>query len=170
MNKKAYGFTIVELLIVIVVIGILAAISIVAYNNIQQKSRDSILMQDIATIRKALEMYKTEHGRYPSQVPNPGIIGWEVSSDSGAFISSISSAISSIPEDPTNNPNHHYAYVRDAAASYGCDATAGDRYVLRIVDLESIDGRQVSGLGPCEGSTSLSASRTPTQTQAVFIR
>ncbi|MCA9336117.1 prepilin-type N-terminal cleavage/methylation domain-containing protein, partial [Candidatus Saccharibacteria bacterium] len=45
-NKKT-GFTIVELLIVIVVIAILAAITIVAYNGIQQRSRDSIRKSDL---------------------------------------------------------------------------------------------------------------------------
>lgn len=39
-NKQNSGFTIVELLIVIVVIGILAAITIVAYNGVQQRARD----------------------------------------------------------------------------------------------------------------------------------
>ena len=51
------GFTIVELLIVIVVIGILAAISIVAYNSVSAKARDSQRLQDVATINKALDMY-----------------------------------------------------------------------------------------------------------------
>lgn len=60
--KRTTGFTIVELLIVIVVIGILAAISIVAYNNVAAKARDSQRKQDLSNIAKALHMYKVNHG------------------------------------------------------------------------------------------------------------
>ncbi|MCA9336234.1 prepilin-type N-terminal cleavage/methylation domain-containing protein, partial [Candidatus Saccharibacteria bacterium] len=46
-KHRLSGFTIVELLIVIVVLAILAAITIVAYNGIQQRSRDSIRKSDL---------------------------------------------------------------------------------------------------------------------------
>lgn len=59
------GFTIVELLIVIVVIAILAAISIVAYNGVQDNARLSTAKNDMANIKKSLMMYKAEKGRYP---------------------------------------------------------------------------------------------------------
>ena len=60
------GFTIVELLIVIVIIGVLAAISIVAYNGVIGKANDSAVQQDLANIAKRLELYRTEQGDYPS--------------------------------------------------------------------------------------------------------
>lgn len=56
-TNKQHGFTIVELLIVIVVIAILAAISIVAYNGIQQRARDSIRKDHIAKISKAMQLW-----------------------------------------------------------------------------------------------------------------
>lgn len=58
------GFTIVELLIVIVVIAILATISIVAYNGIQERARDSIRKQDLATLVKATKLYAVDKGDY----------------------------------------------------------------------------------------------------------
>lgn len=59
------GFTIVELLIVIVVIGILAAISIVAYNGIQIRATDTVTKSDIGSAGKSLELIKIQDGGYP---------------------------------------------------------------------------------------------------------
>lgn len=51
---KQKGFTIVELLIVIVVIGILAAITIVAYNGIQERGRVARANSDLRTLKQAI--------------------------------------------------------------------------------------------------------------------
>lgn len=66
MHKTKSGFTIVELLIVIVVIGILAAITIVAYNGIQGRARDTERTADIAQLHKALELFYAENNYYPA--------------------------------------------------------------------------------------------------------
>ncbi len=67
LNKKLNrGFTIVELLIVIVVIGILAALVIVTYNGIQQKARDTERKTDINAIASHLEAFNAQSGRYPT--------------------------------------------------------------------------------------------------------
>lgn len=63
--KQADGFTIVELLIVIVVIAILAAITVVAYNGIQERARTTAVNSDLATIQKAMLMYRANHGILP---------------------------------------------------------------------------------------------------------
>lgn len=60
------GFTIVELLIVIVVIAILAAISIVAYRGIQARAEFSVMQSDFETLTKAIELYKINNGTYPN--------------------------------------------------------------------------------------------------------
>ncbi len=65
MPQKPYGFTIVELLIVIVVIGILAAISIVVYTGIQNRAHTAAVKSDLASVAKQLEIANVELGRYP---------------------------------------------------------------------------------------------------------
>ena len=63
--KRRDGFTIVELLIVIVVIAILAAITLVAYNGIQNRANDNVVLSDISNIRKKMEVAKIDLGHYP---------------------------------------------------------------------------------------------------------
>lgn len=66
LNRKQSGFTIVELLIVIVVIGILAGLVITTFNGIQQKGRDTERETDIKAIHGQLEAYWAQKGYYPS--------------------------------------------------------------------------------------------------------
>ena len=63
---KRSGFTIVELLIVIVVIGILAAITIVAYNGIQQRAYNTKVVSGASAYLKAFQSYKAINGTYPA--------------------------------------------------------------------------------------------------------
>ncbi len=63
---KQTGFTIVELLIVIVVIAILAAITIVAYNGIQARSRNAQTLAAVNVYKKGFGLYAAANQTYPS--------------------------------------------------------------------------------------------------------
>lgn len=65
-HRHSRGFTIVELLIVIVVIAILAAITIVAFNGVQQRARVATAQSELASMAKKLEMHRIDNGSYPS--------------------------------------------------------------------------------------------------------
>jgi len=103
---KQKGFTIVELLIVVVVIAILAAITVVAYNGISQRSRYSIMQQDIATMNKAILMYHSEKGYYPySGATNGNVTGPTIT------IPGLSEYLSKAPTMPNDGLNGYYAYI-----------------------------------------------------------
>jgi len=65
MKKTKSGFTIVELLIVIVVIGILAAITIVAYNGIQNRTNDAAIQSDLSNYAKKIRLAEADTGSLP---------------------------------------------------------------------------------------------------------
>lgn len=64
--QKQHGFTIVELLIVIVIIGILAAITIVAYNGIQNRASDTAVQSDLRQFASKVAEFHAIEGRYPA--------------------------------------------------------------------------------------------------------
>lgn len=66
--EKQSGFTIVELLIVIVVIGILAAITIVAFNGVQDRARASSVASDLTSAAKQLKIDQTINESYPATI------------------------------------------------------------------------------------------------------
>ena len=79
MRKTTNGFTIVELLIVIVVIAVLAAITIVAYNGIQARANQSKMQADLSQIKKAILAARVNDDKLLRNIT--GIAAGEVSSD-----------------------------------------------------------------------------------------
>lgn len=110
-NRSKYGFTIVELLIVIVVIGILAAITVAVYSNVQQRSRDSRRLSDFELLQRAIEMYKTDNLRYPycGATEGSAVTSCEVS---GLATALVPTYIQRIPSDPLNVTGFQYFYAR----------------------------------------------------------
>jgi len=59
-TKNESAFTIVELLVVIVVIGILAAITIISYNGIQARAQGAKIQSDLYNLEQAIEIARTK--------------------------------------------------------------------------------------------------------------
>lgn len=66
IRKPAAGFTIIELLIVLVVIGILSTLVITTYSGVQSKNRNNDRQANIDTLQGQLETYYAQHNMYPT--------------------------------------------------------------------------------------------------------
>lgn len=106
---KKQGFTLMEILIVIAMLGILATIIFGSYLSSLKKGRDSRRKQDLEQVSRALELYYSEQGRYPEE--SEVIFGQKLdnpnSDDDDIFY------MKQLPLDPMSN--YQYDYVVDSS-------------------------------------------------------
>lgn len=114
-QKKS--FTLIEMLIVIVIIGILAAALVPRLQSVQSRARDTKRKTDLITIFNALEIYILDNNDYPSD-RTPGQPGkYRYSIDATPWMPELTGIISSIPIDARNiNPLN--SYLRHTGAYY----------------------------------------------------
>lgn len=117
LNKKfAKGFTLVELLIVIAIVGILTAIMITNFSQTKAKSRDGKRISDIANIQLAIDLFFDRCNGFPTDTNNgifngSNAITFPYQCPGQATIN-LSNYISSIPKDPNGSG---YLYVASGA-------------------------------------------------------
>ena len=121
VKRKQSGFTIVELLIVIVVIGILATIVIVAFSGVQSRARFVKMQTDIITMKKYIEAYNAINGTYPT---TGGV--WKFQRQDGTgfipgLVPSITANLSSITDGPTGALNNNTYIYQSNGTDYKLD-------------------------------------------------
>ena len=138
LSKKNQGFTIVELLIVIVVIGILATLVIVTFTGIQQKGRNTTRQGDINALNSHIEAFYAQTGNYPTfdQLTSAT---WRSSNMKGfdpeALVDPKGDAITNTAAGANE---FHYSYTPTRSAGGACSSadvdtndTACDTYTLQ---------------------------------------
>lgn len=136
INKK--GFTLVEMLVVISIIGILSSFAVVSLNSARQKARDALRKGDMAQLRTALNLYYDDNNyQYPacgtldSSASDYGAdVGAGASTGSTCYSTILASALTGgtrplmdrVPEEPRNSTNdssidsvYIYRYVSDGS-------------------------------------------------------
>ena len=67
-QRRQRGFTLIELLIVMTIIGILASIAVPSYQRSVIKAREAVLMEDLYQMRRAIDAYFADNGKYPESL------------------------------------------------------------------------------------------------------
>jgi prepilin-type N-terminal cleavage/methylation domain-containing protein len=124
-NFNNRGFTIVELLIVIVVIGILALLVITTYSGIQAKARNSQRQTDIQSVQTQLEAFFSQNGYYPSlaDMNNTTWLTTNMKSLDQEALSDPSAPNNSKTLVNSDDPNKAYGYVVTDSAGASCETT-----------------------------------------------
>ena len=128
------GFTLLELLVVMAIIGVLAAIVFTSMLQVRQKSRDMKRLKDIETIQGAVEQYYRDHGHYPitnctsatyASFDSSDYKGNKICSTSGGTgVNTISQELATFMPNPPKDPSvvkandAGYLYRSDTGANY----------------------------------------------------
>jgi prepilin-type N-terminal cleavage/methylation domain-containing protein len=120
LKKRDQGFTIVELLIVIVVIGILALLVITTYSGIQQKARNNQRTSDIKAVQTQLEAFFSQNGYYPS------LTNMNDNDADGFLATKMKSLDKQALVDPSNPTQSQTLVTAPAAKSYSYKVTQSD--------------------------------------------
>ncbi len=89
MKRRMSGFTLVEILIVVIILGILAAVVIPQFSEASNDTRESSVKTDLKTIRSQLQLYKAQHAEiYPDDFANQMTMFTDASGNTNASYSS----------------------------------------------------------------------------------
>lgn len=137
-KRKAQGFTLVELLVVVVILAVLAAVVLPKFVSSSQKSKEAALKSDLVMLRNAVTLFKTDTGYYPQSLSDLAAASAPAKGlDSAAALQNVNAAdwqgpyVESIPTDPISGAAFSYTTtspgvgtVKSSATGNGLNGTA----------------------------------------------
>jgi general secretion pathway protein G len=131
-KRNKLGFTLVELLVVIVVLAVLAAIVLPKFMDSSARSKESALKSDLKLIRNAITLFQADIGKYPNTLAD--LAGTDKTAVKGADGAVVTAAdwhgpyLDSVITDPISGADFTYAKatgkVTSSATGNGLDGTA----------------------------------------------
>ncbi len=107
------GFTMIELMIVVSIVGILATLAVPSYQASVVKAREAALRQDLSTLRDVLDQHKADQGKYPSSLS--ALVG--------------AGYLRVIPKDPVTGSTTTWQEILDPVEGGVVDVFSGSEFV-----------------------------------------
>lgn len=111
--RGTQGFTLLELMIVVSIVGILATIAAPTYQNSVVKAREAVLRQDLFTLRDVLDQHRADQGKYPPSLQTLVSAGY----------------LRAIPKDPFTQSETTWQEMTDAVEGGVIDVFSGSEFV-----------------------------------------
>lgn len=120
MNKK--GFTLIEILVVIAIIGMLSALALISFTSARARGRDARRLSDLRQMATALELYNNDQNSYPDADITLGDATHDCLNSDGfrAFAGCTDPYMLKVPTDPVAGTFYHYT---GSSTSYVITAT-----------------------------------------------
>ena len=156
LKKRDEGFTIVELLIVIVVIAILALLVITTYAGIQSKARDAKRGSDMKSLQTQIEAFFSQNGYYPN-LTDMNTASWRATNmkslDANALVDPKSTCVPAtsacLGGSATGVANQYQYYATQSDGATTCDGAIGSgadqncaMYTLTATYENKVNGNQ----------------------------
>ena len=107
------GFTLIELMIVVSIIGILSTIAVPSYQSSLLKARETVLRQDLFTLRELLDHHRADQGKYPPSLEGLVVAGY----------------LRALPKDPITNSSSSWQEITEPTEGGVFDVYSGSDLV-----------------------------------------
>lgn len=141
ISRVSNGFSLIELIVVIAIIGLLSSIVIASLGQSRQKADVTRAKSDFRALSHALELYRQAHN---NELPQSGDQGLTIKELVDTYLSSYISVVPGIPGRLISSPNVYYYTNPVQGSYYNCGSPDGqqDYFIYFVASQQAIDGNE----------------------------